>query len=293
MAEGDQSGPGSMIDDGNQGNDAKMFIGGLSRSTTQESLKAYFEQFGEVRDAVVKIDQQTGQSRGFGFVMFVNEASIDAVVQQHAHELDGKKIDPKKAERRDGKMFVGGVKPETDDEVVRAYFSQYGEVEEVIRPINKDKGENKPFCFVTFKKDGIMGKCVKERFHDIDGKKCECKNSLPKEKMAAMRGGYGGGYGVASRADTAEDMVAVMVGDTEVPRAATEAASRADMAEALEDLKVMVEEMGDMVADMEAAEVVAVAVGPAVVEEVVAVGDAVADKNTPLTKHCHGPILSR
>ena len=42
-----------------------------------------------------------------------------------------------------------------------AYFSQYGEVEEVIRPINKDKGENKPFCFVTFKKDGIMGKCVK------------------------------------------------------------------------------------------------------------------------------------
>ena len=51
--------------------------------------------------------------------------------------------------------------------------------------------------------------------------------------------------------------------------------------------------MGDMVADMEAAEVVAVAVGPAVVEEVVAVGDAVADKNTPLTKHCHGPILSR
>ena len=46
----------------------------------------------------------------------------------------------------------------------QAYFSQYGEVEEVIRPINKEKGENKPFCFVTFKKDGIMGKCVKGEF---------------------------------------------------------------------------------------------------------------------------------
>ena len=45
-----------------------------------------------MKDAVVKIDQQTGQSRGFGFVMFVNEASIDAVVQQQQHELDGKKV---------------------------------------------------------------------------------------------------------------------------------------------------------------------------------------------------------
>ena len=42
-----------------------------------------------------------------------------------------------------------------------AYFSRYGEVEEVVRPINKEKNENKPFCFVTFRKDGIMGKCVK------------------------------------------------------------------------------------------------------------------------------------
>jgi len=200
---------GVLIDDGNQGNESKMFVGGLSRSTTQDSLRKYFEQFGEVKDAIVKMDQQTGQSRGFGFVMFVNDASIDAVVAQGGHELDGKAIDPKKAERRDGKMFVGGVKPETNDETVKAYFSRYGEVEEVVRPINKEKNENKPFCFVTFRKDGIMGKCVKERFHDIDGKKCECKNSLPKEKMqqgggrggmngggyGQQQGGYGGGYG--------------------------------------------------------------------------------------------------
>ena len=38
------------------------------------------------------MDQQTGQSRGFGFVMFVNDASIDAVVAQGGHELDGKAV---------------------------------------------------------------------------------------------------------------------------------------------------------------------------------------------------------
>ena len=99
-------------------------------------MRAYFESFGEVKDAVVKIDANTGASRGFGFVIFSNEASIDAVFASGSHEIDGKKVcvlkfriqsklnstlqvDPKKAERRDGKMFVGGVKPETTDETLR------------------------------------------------------------------------------------------------------------------------------------------------------------------------------
>ena len=38
------------------------------------------------------MDQQTGQSRGFGFVMFVDESSIDAVVAHGSHELDGKMV---------------------------------------------------------------------------------------------------------------------------------------------------------------------------------------------------------
>jgi len=93
------NGAGNLIDDGAQGNEAKMFIGGLSRQTTKDTLRTYFEQFGEVKDAIVKMDQQTGQSRGFGFVMFVNDASCDAVVAQGSHELDGKMIDPKKSRK--------------------------------------------------------------------------------------------------------------------------------------------------------------------------------------------------
>ena len=65
---------------------------GLSRDTTTESMRAYFESFGEVKDAVVKIDANTGASRGFGFVIFANEASIDAVFASGSHEIDGKKV---------------------------------------------------------------------------------------------------------------------------------------------------------------------------------------------------------
>ena len=44
------------------------------------------------QDAVVKIDANTGASRGFGFIIFANEASIDAVFASGSHEIDGKKV---------------------------------------------------------------------------------------------------------------------------------------------------------------------------------------------------------
>ena len=55
-------------------------------------MRAYFESFGEVKDALVKFDANTGASRGFGFVIFSNEASIEAVFASGSHEIDGKKV---------------------------------------------------------------------------------------------------------------------------------------------------------------------------------------------------------
>jgi hypothetical protein len=55
---------------------------------------AYY-RFGAVKDVVVKMDPNTQQSRGFGFVMFVNEESIDGVLQGGPHNLDGKRVNIK------------------------------------------------------------------------------------------------------------------------------------------------------------------------------------------------------
>ena len=116
------------------------------------SLRAYFEAFGVVRDIEIKIDSATGMSRGFGFVLFETEDSVNAVCQTHEHFLgklmsststwglikirldfnvllDGKKIDPKRAEKRNAKIFCGGLKPDTTDEAIKGVFSQYGEIE--------------------------------------------------------------------------------------------------------------------------------------------------------------------
>ena len=46
----------------------KIFVGGLPYHTTDKTLQEYFEQFGDIEEAVVITDRQTGKSRGYGFV---------------------------------------------------------------------------------------------------------------------------------------------------------------------------------------------------------------------------------
>lgn len=59
----------------------KLFVGGLSWSTTDESLRRVFKEFGTVEEAKVVRKRDTGRSRGFGFVTFIPEE--DAKLKEH------------------------------------------------------------------------------------------------------------------------------------------------------------------------------------------------------------------
>lgn len=66
-----------------------LFIGSLAYATTDDGLKAHFEQIGEVASARVITDRDSGRSKGFGFVEYVDEANNQKAVDQ----LDGKELD--------------------------------------------------------------------------------------------------------------------------------------------------------------------------------------------------------
>jgi RNA recognition motif-containing protein len=76
---------------------SKVFVGGLSQTIDKQALKQHFEAFGEVKDAVVMFDRQSGRSRGFGFVRFATSEGVEAALQT-PHLLDGQWIDVKRAQ---------------------------------------------------------------------------------------------------------------------------------------------------------------------------------------------------
>jgi len=71
----------------------KLYVGGLSYSTTDDGLKEAFAQIGAVSSAKVITDRMTGRSRGFGFVeMESDDDAMKAVEAWNGKELDGRRL---------------------------------------------------------------------------------------------------------------------------------------------------------------------------------------------------------
>lgn len=79
----------------------KLFVGGLSWDTNDAGLGQAFERFGEVRDAKVILDRDTGRSRGFGFVTLADaDQAKTALREMDGSTLDGRQIRVNEAQDR-------------------------------------------------------------------------------------------------------------------------------------------------------------------------------------------------
>ena len=71
----------------------KLYVGGLSFSTSDDRLREMFAVAGGVESAAVVMDRDTGRSRGFGFVeMATAEGATEAVKQFHGQAVDGRTL---------------------------------------------------------------------------------------------------------------------------------------------------------------------------------------------------------
>jgi RNA recognition motif-containing protein len=79
----------------------KLYVGNLSWDTNDDALKAAFEPYGEIAEAVVVTDRDSGRSRGFGFVTFESAESADkAIAALDGSTLDGRPIRVNEAHQR-------------------------------------------------------------------------------------------------------------------------------------------------------------------------------------------------
>ena len=105
--------------------DRKLFVGGLPQEAKDLDIKEYFGQYGEIDNINLKTDPHTGRSRGFAFIVFKDTEGLNAASAQEAHVIKGKKVTCKKAEAKQGKIYVGKLPTEgVSVEDIQNYFAQ-------------------------------------------------------------------------------------------------------------------------------------------------------------------------
>lgn len=88
----------------------RLFVGNLSWDSTEESIRAAFEQGGgTVSDVHIMTDRETGRSRGFGFVeMSTDEEAQAAIQDMDGADLDGRQLRVNEAQPRQPRQGGGG-----------------------------------------------------------------------------------------------------------------------------------------------------------------------------------------
>ena len=87
----------------------KLFVGSLAWATDDHGLRSAFERYGEVTDAKVITDRDTGRSRGFGFVTFADDAAADrAIEEMNGQNIDGRSVNVNEARERAPRGGGGG-----------------------------------------------------------------------------------------------------------------------------------------------------------------------------------------
>jgi len=179
--------------------EGKLFVGGLSWETTQDTLLRYFSRFGDVIDCVVMKNAETGRSRGFGFVTFSDPNNIDSVIQSCPHNLDGRTIDPKPCNPRSmqkpkkntnwPKVFLGGLPSSITETDLRSYFSRYGRVTEVVIMYDQEKKKARGFGFLSFETEAAVDQAVAEHYVNIQNKQVEIKRAEPRNNAEVTSNG--------------------------------------------------------------------------------------------------------
>lgn len=143
----------------------------------------------------IKYNAQTGNPRGFGFITFTDDQSIESVLSSGPHSVKNKIIDPRKAKSKLNanlkKIFVGGVDSNMSEDELRDYFSRFGRVDGIELPFDKIRNRRREFCFIIFDTKEAADAACSESKQFIGGRECDIKRAQP-QNNAGGGGGMGG-----------------------------------------------------------------------------------------------------
>ena len=184
----------------------KMFVGGLSADTSDETFLAYFQTFGSIDKAdIVRDGNKT--SRGFGFVSFANSDDLDNCLKQRPHKIDNKEVEVKRAipkndanptaHMRTKKLFVGGLREDATESAISDVLEEICGERPTQVQLMKDRDTDKfrGFAFGLFDNEDVVDKLYIIRAATMCGRKVDMKKAEERGKGGAGGGYRGGGRG--------------------------------------------------------------------------------------------------
>ncbi|KAK7074539.1 hypothetical protein SK128_025623 [Halocaridina rubra] len=197
----------------------KLFVGGLSDAVNTKALEVYFQRYGQIIDAVAIQDSKTKRPRGFGFVEFASEESLEIVLSDCPHMICGCNVTVERPMPRDNdkqgkpllpsnrggrdlggrsgseerqrvdqtedkescKMFVGGISPSTRERTLKEYFSQFAIVVSAI--VQRDSNRaSKGYGFIVFEQPHMVEDVLESGPHEIDGRRVDVGHASKKSE---------------------------------------------------------------------------------------------------------------
>ncbi|XP_027394831.1 heterogeneous nuclear ribonucleoproteins A2/B1-like isoform X2 [Bos indicus] len=136
-------------------------------------------------------------------------AEVDAAMAARPHSIDGRVVEPKRAVAREEsgkpgahvtvkKLFVGGIKEDTEEHHLRDYFEEYGKIDTIEIITDRQSGKKRGFGFVTFDDHDPVDKIVLQKYHTVNVHNAEVRKALSRQEMQEVqssRSGRGGNFG--------------------------------------------------------------------------------------------------
>ncbi|MCL7045233.1 hypothetical protein MKW94_030240 [Papaver nudicaule] len=203
----------------------KVFVGGLPWAATEETVTDYFSKFGDVVETTIVRDKNTGNIKGFGFILFSESSSVDKALEEENHSILGRAVDVKRALPRSEqqhdhshqnqgnnwnnsisvsngdvhnngwfktkKIFVGGLSTITKEEL-SSFFGKFGNITDVVVMYDKLTQRARGFGFITFESEEAVDRVMQMNHYEVmKDISVEVKRAIPRDVNNHSSNGFG------------------------------------------------------------------------------------------------------
>ncbi|VVB02930.1 unnamed protein product [Arabis nemorensis] len=181
----------------------KIFVHGLGWDTKADALIEAFKQYGEIEDCKCVVDKISGQSKGYGFILFKSRSGARNALKEPQKKIGTRMtacqlasigpvqgnpvvapvqhFNPEHVQR---KIYVSNVSAGIDPERLLAFFSRFGEIEEGPLGLDKATGRPKGFTLFVYKSPEGAKKALEEPHKTFEGQVLHCHKANDGPKPA-------------------------------------------------------------------------------------------------------------